>query len=186
MLRFIPGSGSHSYIAVFAGTMTYGTSTSAPQAVTVASPTTFPTTTTITSSGSAGNYSLTATVVGTGSATLAPTGGVSFIDTTNGNNVLGPAMLGAATLAQGFVNATGSPITVGARPDGVAVGDFNGDGIPDLAVANNDAASVSILLGNASGGFSPAGSPHAVGSFPHLYSRGRLQRRRHRRSGGDK
>jgi hypothetical protein len=167
VLRFIPGSGSHSYTAVFAGTMTYGTSTSAPQAVTVASPTNFPTTTTITSSGSAGAYSLTATVVGTGSATLAPTGGVSFIDTTNGNNVLGPAMLGTATLAQSFVNTTGSPFTVGARPDGVAVGDFNGDGIPDLAVANNDAASVSILLGNTSGGFSPApGSPHAVGSLP--------------------
>ncbi len=167
VLRFIPRSGSHSYIAVFAGTMVYGTSTSEPQSVIVASLPTFPTTTSITSSGSAGSYSLTATVVGTGSATLAPTGGVSFIDTTNGNNVLGPAMLGTATLAQGFVSATGSPITVGDRPDGVAVGDFNGDGIPDLAVANNNAASVSILLGTTGGGFSAApGSPHAVGSLP--------------------
>lgn len=115
VLRFIPGNGSHSYIAVFSGTTTYGTSTSAPQAVTVASPTTFPTTTSITSSGSAGAYSLTATVVSTGSATLAPSGGVSFIDTTNGNNVLGTAMLGETTLAQGFVNATGSPFHGGCQ-----------------------------------------------------------------------
>ena len=45
VLRFAPGSGSHSYIAVFAGTTTNITSTSTPQAVTVSSPTTFPTTT---------------------------------------------------------------------------------------------------------------------------------------------
>ena len=74
VLRFAPGSGSHSYIAVFAGTTTNTTSTSTPQAVIVSSPTTFPTTTGITSSGSAGNYTLTATVVGTGNATLRPNG----------------------------------------------------------------------------------------------------------------
>src|SRR5215469_1396661 len=42
----------------------------------------------------------------------------------------------------------------GKTPMAVAVGDFNGDGVPDLAVANagnpqtGDAGSVSILLGN--------------------------------------
>lgn len=43
----------------------------------------------------------------------------------------------------------------GSRPVSVAVGDFNGDGALDLAVANEDAASVSILLGTGTGSFGP-------------------------------
>jgi hypothetical protein len=42
---------------------------------------------------------------------------------------------------------------VGASPTGVAVGDFNGDGKPDLAVANYGANTVSVLLNNRAGGF---------------------------------
>jgi hypothetical protein len=38
----------------------------------------------------------------------------------------------------------------------VAVGDFNGDGIPDLAVANVDSNSVSVLLGKGDGTFQAA------------------------------
>ncbi len=53
-------------------------------------------------------------------------------------------------------------------PLGVAVGDFNGDGIADLAVANFSSNDVSILLGDGSGGFAPApGSPVAVGDGPY-------------------
>ena len=37
---------------------------------------------------------------------------------------------------------------VGAEPRSVAVGDFNGDGIPDLAAANYGNNNVSILLGS--------------------------------------
>jgi hypothetical protein len=48
----------------------------------------------------------------------------------------------------------------------VAVGDFNGDGHPDLAVTNNDSNSVSILLGNGDGTFQPAIN-YAVGIAPH-------------------
>jgi Bacterial Ig-like domain (group 3)/FG-GAP-like repeat/FG-GAP repeat len=166
VLRFIPGGGSHSYHAVFAGTTTYATSSSTPQAVTVSSPPLFPTTAGIAASGSAGNYTLTAIVVGIGRATLAPTGSVSFIDTTNGNSVLGTATLGPATLGR-FPNAPGSPVAVGNTPRAVAVGDFNGDGIADLAVTNYSSNTVSILLGNLSGDFTPAsGSPIAVGIQP--------------------
>ena len=32
--------------------------------------------------------------------------------------------------------AAGSPLAVGTDPQSMVVGDFNGDGIPDLAVAN--------------------------------------------------
>ena len=112
-----------------------------------------PTTTSITPTGSAGNYTLTSTVVGIGSFTLAPSGSVSFVDTTNSNHVLGTATLGEATLHQSFVSAPGSPDPVGANPYAVAVGDFNGDGIADVAVADNASHSVVILLGHGDGTF---------------------------------
>ncbi|MFB7337742.1 FG-GAP repeat domain-containing protein, partial [Streptomyces adustus] len=35
----------------------------------------------------------------------------------------------------------------------VAVGDFNGDGKPDLVTANYESGSVSVLLGNGDGTF---------------------------------
>jgi len=44
---------------------------------------------------------------------------------------------------------------VGTGPDGLAIGDFNGDGIPDLAVANLIGDSISVLLGKGDGTFQP-------------------------------
>ena len=70
----------------------------------------------------------------------------------------------------GFTQPTGSPITVGASPRSVAIGDFNGDGHADLAVADSGPSNntVTILLGNGSGGFAPApASPITVGSNPY-------------------
>jgi uncharacterized protein (TIGR03437 family) len=65
--------------------------------------------------------------------------------------------------AGGFAAAPGSPFAVGMRPFFAAVGEFNGDGRPDLAVANLDSRNVSILLGQAGGAFTPApGSPVSV------------------------
>src|SRR5262245_63200886 len=46
-----------------------------------------------------------------------------------------------------FTQPTGSPIAVGNNPGSVAVGDFNADGFPDLAVANGCSNNVTILLG---------------------------------------
>jgi VCBS repeat-containing protein len=54
---------------------------------------------------------------------------------------------------------------VGDGPNSVAVGDFNGDGDPDLAVANEFAGSVSVLLGGAGGSFGAA-TNIATGGFP--------------------
>ena len=45
---------------------------------------------------------------------------------------------------------------VGSGPRSVAVGDFNGDGAQDLAVANRDSNNVSVLLGNGDGTFQAA------------------------------
>ena len=49
--------------------------------------------------------------------------------------------------------------TVGSLPDSVAVGDFNGDGKLDLAVANGASDTASILLGDGTGKFTLAASP---------------------------
>jgi hypothetical protein len=49
-----------------------------------------------------------------------------------------------------------SSVTAGDNALSVAVGDFNGDGKQDLAVANRVSNDVSILLGNGMGGFAPA------------------------------
>src|SRR5207247_6549231 len=42
----------------------------------------------------------------------------------------------------------------GLLPLSVAIGDLNGDGVPDMVVANDDSSgTVSVLLGNGAGGF---------------------------------
>jgi hypothetical protein len=163
--KFIPGIGTHLYKAVFLGTNTEPTNSSDVSSLTVTG--TYPTTTTIASSGSTGNYTLTATVTGTGAIPTVPTGSISFQDTTNANAVLGTTSLipGASTF--GFVNSS-TPAT-GLNPVDIATGDFNGDGIPDLVITNqNDDATpstVTILLGNGDGTFTAAASP-ATGINP--------------------
>ena len=54
----------------------------------------------------------------------------------------------------------------GTDPTSVAVGDFTGDGKPDLAVANYQSNTVSVLLGNGSGGFAAAATFSSGGSDP--------------------
>src|SRR5947209_182469 len=53
----------------------------------------------------------------------------------------------------------------GSSPESVAVGDFNGDGHLDLAVANAYSGNVSVLLGNGADGFQAARN-FPAGSFP--------------------
>jgi hypothetical protein len=50
-------------------------------------------------------------------------------------------------------------------PSSVAVGDFNGDGLPDLAVANASGNNVSVFLGNGDGSFQAARN-FAAGTHP--------------------
>ncbi|MDQ2806248.1 MAG: VCBS repeat-containing protein, partial [Chloroflexota bacterium] len=74
-------------------------------------------------------------------------------------------LLGTGT--GGFSPAPGSPFAVGSRPILVAAVDFNGDGRLDLATANQGDNTVTVLLGTARGGFSPApGSPFGVSGSP--------------------
>jgi predicted NUDIX family NTP pyrophosphohydrolase len=53
----------------------------------------------------------------------------------------------------------------GSLPLSVAVGDFNGDGVQDLAVANELSANVSVLLGNGDGTFQAVVN-FGAGNFP--------------------
>src|SRR2546422_4768977 len=53
----------------------------------------------------------------------------------------------------------------GSGPISVAIGDLNGDGRPDLAVANLNSSTVSVLLGNGAGGFG-AKSDFTTGASP--------------------
>jgi len=72
-----------------------------------------------------------------------------------------------ATSSVDFANAPGSPVTMGSYPTSVAVGDFNGDGIPDVAVANQNSNSVTILLGNGDGTFTATSASPATGYYPY-------------------
>jgi hypothetical protein len=161
VLKFIPATGIHSYKAVFAGTQSNAGSSSSAAALAVTSA--IASTTTLAQSGAAGNYTLTATVTAQG--LLSPTGNVSFQDTSSGNAVVGTAALGPQGIVLSWQNPS-SP-TTGSQPQRIATGDFNGDGIPDLAVANYSSSSaVTILLGKGDGTFTSSAVSPPAGSYP--------------------
>jgi hypothetical protein len=63
--------------------------------------------------------------------------------------------------------AGAASFSAGSSPYGIAAGDFNGDGIPDLAVANNiSGGTVHILLGDGKGAFTAGGTYSSGGSSP--------------------
>jgi hypothetical protein len=151
--RFRPGIGSHSYKAVFVPTNVDAGSTSAASALRVTGKD--PTTTTLALGGGPGNYSLTATVTGVGGMT-SPTRSVSFLDTSNGNAVLrtGPLLPGES----GLNLLSSQTVSTTQDPFSEVVGDFNGDGIPDLAIADGNffdglSGDVEIWLGKGDGTF---------------------------------
>jgi hypothetical protein len=159
-IKLRPGLGPHSYKAVFSGTTANPVSTSSAQTVTVTG--VYTTSTSISSSGSPGNYTLAGTVTGPGNFALPPTGTVSFLDTTNGNFLLGQAALANPNSSQSFnLSSTPSPESF----PNPAVGDFNGDGVPDLAVANQGSSDITIFLGLGDGTF-PTSQDYAVGNNP--------------------
>jgi hypothetical protein len=154
-LTFVPSIGSHSYKAVFRGVINAGGSFSSPLALTVAGK--YTTQTTIAQSGSVGDYTLLATVTGTNWAS--PTGEISILDTSNGNSVLGTAALSAGTSVLNWTSSqTPAASPSKTYPYQVAVGDFNGDGIPDLAIADGF-CTVTIQLGIGDGTFRTVARP---------------------------
>ena len=157
-VRMRPGLGSHSYKAVFAGTISKASSASAASGLTVTGTAiSHATTTTIAQTGSWGNYALTGTVTEYG-GTASPSGTVSFVDTSNGNLVLGATAPGPSVAGVSWPNPQGQIMNYAGRA--VALGDFNGDGIPDLALSSGGSSSpLVILLGNANGTYTNVPTP---------------------------
>jgi hypothetical protein len=78
----------------------------------------------------------------------------------------------------GFTPAPQSPfVATGSTAGGIVAADFNNDGNMDLAVggADNSTSSVAVLLGDGTGGFTPApNSPFATGTTPYVLAAGDL------------
>ena len=145
-LTFIPGNGSHTYKAVFVGTVSVAGSSSNASALTVTGA--YPSSTAISYTGNPGNYTVVATVAGNG---LAPaTGQISFLDTTSGNSVLGTATLAPSVPT---LNWNSQTMATGILPYSVVAADLNGDGIPDLAIADNNECALIVLIGHGDGTF---------------------------------
>ena len=65
-------------------------------------------------------------------------------------------VLGSAPGSSAVDFAPAKTYPVGTSPSAIVIGDFNGDGKQDIAVANSGSNNVSILLGNGDGTFRPA------------------------------
>ncbi len=157
-------AGSYPIRARFVGTTPYAASESAPQSLTVEGNSNYTTKAMLTSAtGSRGAYALGATL--TSHAPIAPTGSLVFTDTTH------KAKLGSAALPESSLGGY-QPfglITTGSKsgPNDLVFGDFNGDGIPDLAAPDSATGVVAIFLGKGDGTFQPAKfASTGTGSMP--------------------
>ena len=108
-------------------------------------------------SGSAGDYTLTGTVIG--GELEAPSGNVTFTDNTTAL-IPGTAVLGAAALAQRFVSAP--TLTGFSGPQADVLADVNGDGIPDLLMGDGNQITLAIGVGD--------GTFHAPSIIPVSYT----------------
>jgi hypothetical protein len=84
------------------------------------------------------------------------------------------ALCAIAAPAAAITFGPGSAFGIGTQPGGIVSADFNGDGVPDLAVTNEHDNTVSILLANGSGGFTQ-GAVIGVGSSPDAIAAGDFQ-----------
>lgn len=145
-------SGTHNLQAIFVGTTAEAPSTSGSQALTVTAPATTISTSSLASTGSAGNYTITATVTGT-QPSPSPTGTVSFTDTKNSGFAVKTGTLSGSTAGYTFDAAkTYAPDSNGVVK-GIQIVDVNGDGIPDLLYANYGDGSLGVRLGVGDGTF---------------------------------
>lgn len=157
-------AGSYSIRARFEGSTPYAASESAAESLTVEANSNYATKAVFTEvTGTKGKYALGATLAS--HAPMAPRGSLVFADTTD-KKKLGSAALPGSVLSgyQPF-----GLITTGAKsgPNDLVVGDFNGDGIPDLAAPDSATGVVAVFLGKGDGTFQPAKfASTGTGSMP--------------------
>jgi hypothetical protein len=170
--EFVPGAGTHSYQAHFVedGFGLASASNLASLNVGPAPSPVYSDTVSITANGSPGDYSLTATVTGYGGP-ASPTGKISFLDTSFANTSLATAALGPGTAGTGWLISQAP--AMGSNALSEVTGDFNGDGIPDLALlwSNNAVGgpfSITILFGKGDGTFTtgPTVQPAGLQAYP--------------------
>ncbi|WP_263409124.1 FG-GAP-like repeat-containing protein [Terriglobus tenax] len=160
VVRFLPGPGDHAYKAAFLGAP--GRLSSSSDASTLNVTASVPTRTLLTSSGSQGNYTLSATVTGQGR--LAPGGSISFVDTTSNGATIRSTSLSAA---QNNISFDTTQSAIGNTSSySLSSGDFNGDGIIDLVTGNSTNKQVVILLGQGDGKFTASGQGITTASQP--------------------
>ncbi len=155
-IKFIPGPGTHTYKAIFAGTDSAQASTSAassPFTVSYYDPIT------IAYGGGVGDYSLSADI--NAAYTAVPSGTVSFVDTSNANYILGSATLlpglgsfGTTKLITAYQSQPlgKGPMDAFACNVGIGAADFDGDGKLDIVLGDQ---SVVLLDGNLQATFTP-------------------------------
>lgn len=161
-LKLVLGVGNYNIQAIYFGTQHIPAGQSTPQVVTVEQDSSYPSSTVFSASGSPTAYNLTATVSAFGRTP--PAGTVWFADATNRNALVASAPVNPATAKTSFV-APSSTIAVGHGSYVSAVGDFNNDGLLDLAVANSADSTVSVALGKGNGSFAAA-TNYATGNAP--------------------
>ena len=169
-LRLTLGVGTHQIKAVFGHTNANLGSASSPQTIIVTGNATYGTSMAIIAAGTPGNYTLSTQLTSFGR--ISPTGTVSFLDFSNGNAVistvpavangapqvmaaLGSPFFSSSAPFSSFVPAPGQNPVIGPQTWGVAVGDFNNDGVADLVNAGVGDGFLSVLIGNGNGTFKP-------------------------------
>lgn len=148
--RFAPGT--YSLTAQYNQNSNFAGGMSLPQPLTVTGAE--PTISTLSAQPDNNNYDFTLSVFGFGYPP--PAGSATVNNQTQHGTLIGNIPV-PATGMPGFQPVQSFP--AGSSPISVATGDFNNDGIQDLAVLNLEDSTVSILLGNGDGTF------HSHGAF---------------------
>jgi hypothetical protein len=114
--------------------------------------------------------------VGTGptSVTIGDWNGDGRLDVATANYASSDLTILLGNGSGGLAQASGSPVATGSQAYSITSGDMNGDGTPDLAVTNSGNNTVTIFLGDGTGGFAQAGLPISVGSNPYFITNGYL------------
>ena len=149
------GSGNHSLAIAYSGDTNYAA------ASTSVSLTVFgPSQTTI-----ASLTATTATIDVFGFGFTAPSGQLSFTDTTSGTPVAAPVTLNTATAAPALLPQVTTSTGVNSLPVWTELADVNGDGILDLITSVFGTDSANVQLGNGNGTFGAATSILIVPGF---------------------